>query len=86
MKIGDDVTTIGGILGNCLCRCEGKTASSSTGAEFRVRIEMTKWAIGTKGPQTNSRTRCPAKKEKKDSEEVILALFFQSETTSVICR
>ena len=45
LKIGDDVTTIGGILGT-VCAVKENSVVIETGAD-RVRIEMPKWAIGT---------------------------------------
>ena len=66
LKIGDDVTTIGGILGT-VCAVKENSVVIETGAD-RVRIEMTKWAIGTKGSQTNPEP-APAKKEKKDEKK-----------------
>ena len=66
LKIGDDVTTIGGILGT-VCAVKENSVVIETGAD-RVRIEMTKWAIGTKGSQTSPEP-VPAKKEKKDEKK-----------------
>ena len=66
LKIGDDVTTIGGILGT-VCAVKENSVVIETGAD-RVRIEMTKWAIGTKGSQTSPEP-APAKKEKKDEKK-----------------
>ena len=65
-EIGDDVTTIGGILGT-VCAVKENSVVIETGAD-RVRIEMTKWAIGTKGSQTSPEP-APAKKEKKDEKK-----------------
>ena len=65
LKIGDDVT-IGGILGT-VCAVKENSVVIETGAD-RVRIEMTKWAIGTKGSQTSPEP-APAKKEKKDEKK-----------------
>ena len=61
-----DVTTIGGILGT-VCAVKENSVVIETGAD-RVRIEMTKWAIGTKGSQTSPEP-APAKKEKKDEKK-----------------
>lgn len=66
LKIGDDVTTIGGILGT-VCAVKDNSVVIETGAD-RVRIEMTKWAIGTKGSQTST-DPVPAKKEKKEEKK-----------------
>ena len=65
LKVGDEVTTIGGILGT-ICAVKDGSVVIETGAD-RVRIEMTKWAIGTKGSQTSDGTERAA--AKKDSSE-----------------
>ena len=65
LKVGDEVTTIGGILGT-VCAVKDGSVVIETGAD-RVRIEMTKWAIGTKGSQTSDGTERAA--AKKDSSE-----------------
>ena len=66
LRPGDRVTTIGGILGT-VCAVKENSVVIETGAD-RVRIEMTKWAIGTKGSQTSPEP-APAKKEKKDEKK-----------------
>ena len=48
---GDEVTTIGGIVGT-ICAVKDNTFVLETGAD-RVRIEMTKWAISSKNVQVN---------------------------------
>ena len=65
LKVGEEVTTIGGILGT-ICAVKDGSVVIETGAD-RVRIEMTKWAIGTKGSQTSDGTERAA--AKKDSSE-----------------
>ena len=45
--MGDNVTSIGGITGT-ICKVDENTVVIETGAD-RVRIELTKWAINTKG-------------------------------------
>lgn len=50
LQVGDDITTIGGLLGT-ICFVKEDTVVIETGAD-RVRIELTKWAISTKGAQT----------------------------------
>ena len=66
VKTGDKITTIGGIVGTVV-NVKENSVVIETGAD-RVRIEMTKWAIGTKGSQTNPEP-APAKKEKKDEKK-----------------
>ena len=51
LKIGDDVTTIGGILGT-VCAVKENSVVIETGAD-RVRLEMMKWAIANKGAQVD---------------------------------
>lgn len=50
LSVGDEVTTIGGIVGT-ICHVKENSVVIETGAD-RVRIEMMKWAIGNKGAQT----------------------------------
>ena len=50
MKVGDKVTTIGGITGVVVDVKEDRFVIE-TGAD-RVRIEFTKWAVSSKGAQT----------------------------------
>ena len=50
LKVGDEVTTIGGITGT-ICAVKENTIVIETGAD-RVRIEFTKWAVSSKGAQT----------------------------------
>lgn len=67
LKVGDQITTIGGIVGT-ICAVKDKTIVMETGAD-RVRIEFTKWAISSKGTQSSE--DAPAteddKKDKKKS-------------------
>ncbi|MDD5938548.1 MAG: preprotein translocase subunit YajC [Clostridiales bacterium] len=50
LKVGDVITTIGGIVGT-VCAVKENTIVLETGAD-RVRIEFTKWAVSSKGTQT----------------------------------
>jgi preprotein translocase subunit YajC len=47
LAVGDEVTTIGGIVGT-VCHIKDDMVTIETGAD-RVRIQFTKWAISTKG-------------------------------------
>ena len=49
LTVGDEITTIGGIVGT-ICAVKENTIVIETGAD-RVRIEFTKWAVSTKGTQ-----------------------------------
>jgi preprotein translocase subunit YajC len=55
LKVGDEVTTIGGIFGT-ICATKEQTIVNETGAD-RVRIELSKWAVSTKGVQTTEQTK-----------------------------
>ena len=50
LAVGDQITTIGGIVGT-ICAVKEDTIVIETSAD-RVRIEFTKWAVSTKGTQT----------------------------------
>ena len=45
VKVGDNITTIGGIVGD-VCHVKDDIVVVETGAD-RVRIEFTKWAVST---------------------------------------
>ena len=55
LAVGDVITTIGGIVGT-ICAVKEETIVIETGAD-RVRIEFTKWAVSTKGQQTDAATK-----------------------------
>ena len=66
LAVGDEITTIGGIVGT-ICQVKGGTIVIGTSAD-RGRIEFTKWAISTKG--TQSTENAPADtKDTKDSKD-----------------
>lgn len=68
LKVGDQITTIGGVTGT-ICAVKDETIVIETGAD-RVRIEFTKWAISSKGTQTEQdATSAAEKKEKKSKKE-----------------
>ena len=50
LKVGDVITTIGGVVGT-ICAVKEQTIVMETGAD-RVRVEFTKWAISSKGTQS----------------------------------
>lgn len=50
LAVGDEITTIGGIMGT-ICAVKEETIVIESGAD-RVRIEFAKWAISSKGAQT----------------------------------
>ncbi len=55
LSVGDEITTIGGILGT-ICAVKENTIVIETGAD-RVRIELTKWAVSSKGAQTTEEAK-----------------------------
>ena len=55
LKAGDEITTIGGIVGT-VCAVKENTIVFETGAD-RVRLEVTKWAIANKGTQVVETTK-----------------------------
>ncbi len=55
LAVGDEITTIGGIIGT-ICAVKENTIVIETGAD-RVRIEFTKWAVSSKGSQTAETTK-----------------------------
>lgn len=50
LAVGDQITTIGGIIGT-ICAVKDESIVIETSAD-RVRVEFAKWAISTKGAQT----------------------------------
>lgn len=50
LSVGDQITTIGGIIGT-ICAVKDESIVIETSAD-RVRMEFTKWAVSTKGAQT----------------------------------
>ena len=66
LKVGDDITTIGGITGT-ICAVKDKTIVIETGAD-RVRIEFAKWAVSSKGTQTTE-DAIPEKTEKSEKSD-----------------
>ena len=66
LKKGDQITTIGGIVGT-ICAVKDKTIVLETGAD-RVRVEFTKWAISSKGTQSTEEA-VPEKEDKKDKKD-----------------
>ena len=69
LKVGDEITTIGGITGT-ICAVKEKTLVLETGAD-RVRIEFAKWAVSSKGTQTTEEAipETTDKQDKKDKKE-----------------
>lgn len=55
LAVGDEITTIGGIIGT-ICNVKEESIVIETGAD-RVRMEFAKWAISSKGAQTTETTK-----------------------------
>ena len=55
LAVGDEITTIGGIVGT-ICAVKENTIVIESGAD-RVRIEFTKWAVSTKGVQATDNAK-----------------------------
>lgn len=55
LAVGDDITTIGGMIGKVVA-CNNETVTFETG-EDRVRIQIAKWAISTVGQATAEQTK-----------------------------
>lgn len=65
LTVGDEVTTIGGIAG-VVCSIKDNLVTIETGAD-RVRIQVARWAVSTKGIQETQETP-KSRKEKKDKK------------------
>ena len=63
MKVGDEITTIGGIMGT-VCAVKEETFVIETGAD-RVRIEFAKWALSTNNTQAAAQKSAAAEKPAK---------------------
>lgn len=53
LTVGDEITTIGGIIGK-IVSIKDDTITFETG-EDRVRMQVAKWAISTTGKDTNQK-------------------------------
>ena len=65
LKVGDEITTLGGVVGT-ICALKEETIVMETGAD-RVRIEFTRWAISSKGKQAEENTEAPMERELKEN-------------------
>ncbi|BDF70992.1 preprotein translocase subunit YajC [Oscillospiraceae bacterium] len=55
LSVGDQITTIGGIIGT-ICAVKEDSIVIETGAD-RVRVEFAKWSVSSKGAQTTETTK-----------------------------
>jgi preprotein translocase subunit YajC len=67
LKVGDEITTIGGIMGT-VCAVKEETFVIETGAD-RVRIEFAKWALSTNNTAEANAKNAAAKPAKKKKDE-----------------
>jgi preprotein translocase subunit YajC len=67
MKVGDEIVTIGGIMGT-VCAVKDETFVIETGAD-RVRIEFAKWALSTNTTSANAAKEKAAKEKAEASEK-----------------
>ena len=65
LKVGDQITTIGGIMGKIVHVGEDSIVIETS--DDRVRMELTKWAVSTNNSNPPADKR--AKKSKEDKEE-----------------
>lgn len=63
LAVGDQITTIGGIVGT-ICMVKEDTIVIETSSD-RVRMEFTKWAVSSKGAQTTEDGAATDSKDKK---------------------
>lgn len=67
VKVNDEITTIGGIIGT-VCAVKEDSIVIETGAD-RVRLEMKKWAISTNDTAEAARKEAAAAKKKTKKGE-----------------
>ena len=65
LKKGDQITTIGGIVGRIVMVSDDTIVIETS--DDRVRMELTKWAVSTTGVQASSEEKS-SKEEKKEDE------------------
>mgnify|MGYP002280509513 FL=1 len=65
LTVGDEITTIGGIVGK-IVMVKPDTIVIET-SDDRVRMELTKWAVSTTGVQSSGEEKS-SKEEKKEDE------------------
>ena len=66
LAVGDEITTIGGVVGT-ICAVKEDTIVIETSAD-RVRMEFTKWAVSTKGTQATENAPADTK-DAKDKDK-----------------
>lgn len=66
LKKGDQITTIGGIVGKIVMTTPNTIIIETS--DDRVRMEVTRWAVSTVGVQTGEQPENAKKKEEKKEE------------------
>ena len=67
LTVGDEITTIGGIVGT-VCAVKANSVVLETGAD-RVRIELMKWAISSKGVQVAEDEKASENQKNADAKK-----------------
>lgn len=66
LTVGDEITTIGGVVGT-ICAVKENSIVVETGAD-RVRMELMKWAVSSKGVQTTEDGKGETTTDDKDKK------------------
>ena len=67
LTVGDEITTIGGIVGT-VCAVKANSVVLESGAD-RVRIELMKWAITSKGVQVAEDEKASESQKSADAKK-----------------
>ena len=67
LAVGDEITTIGGIVGT-ICAVKANSIVIETGA-VRVRLELMKWAISSKGVQVAEDEKASESQKSADAKK-----------------
>ncbi len=67
LAVGDEITTIGGIVGT-ICAVKANSIVIETGAD-RVRLELMKWAISSKGVQVAEDEKASESQKSADAKK-----------------
>ncbi|MCD7734295.1 MAG: preprotein translocase subunit YajC [Clostridiales bacterium] len=67
LAIGDEITTIGGIVGT-ICAVKTNSIVIETGAD-RVRLELMKWSVSSKGVQISEDEKASESQKAADAKK-----------------
>ena len=67
LKVGDNITTIGGIIGDVVSVKDDSIVIETS--DDRVRMELTKWAVSQVGVQTGEQPEAEKKEKKAEKKE-----------------